>query len=387
MYCRQSHVTDNRCWKLRRLDLLVCCLVLVSQAAAVHAEDPAPAPTAKTPASPEQITRWVADLDDNRFDTRENAQLQLEAAGAASMDEVAEVARTGSLESSTRALNILLSWAESSDHELRIAALEQIVKLAHRPTEAELAGEILADAREEAALAKIVELGGTHTDDPLLGAIVLNVGGRPVRSVQVTIGSHWKGGVEGLKLLNEVRRVSTLSLHSAPLGDEVVPALIELPQLKRIELYGMKQISDDAIKTLREKLPPFPQMDLAVRSGAQLGIQGSRTGAAQVEGVVEGSAAQKAGLKPGDVITELDDKKIEDFTALTDLIAKHEPGDSVVLKVTRLDPARNRTGQIEVQVTFDKWGEKLKPPKIVQQVGRPIQRQLVPRNTIHIDRR
>jgi hypothetical protein len=386
MFCRQSTVKVDSCWTRRRLGLLISGLMLCSQGATAHADKPAPAPAAETPASPEQIARWTAELDDNWFDTRENAQLQLEHAGAAALDEVDQTAHTGSLESSTRALNILLSWAESHDHELRIAALERIVKLAHRPTEARLAGEILADAREEAALAKIVELGGQHTADPQLGAVILNVGGRPVRSVQVVLGSHWKGGVEGLKHLHEVRRLTTLGLHSAPLGDEVVPVLLELPHLRRIELYGTK-LSGKAIQTLREKLPPFPQLDLAVRSGAQLGIQGSRAGLAQVEGVIEGSAAQRAGLKPGDVITELDGEKIEDFTALTDRIATYESGDSVVLKITRADPARNQTGQIDVEVTFDKWGENPKPPKIVQQVGRPIQGQAVPQNTIRIDRR
>ncbi len=387
MFCRQSTVKVALRWTRRWLGLLVCGVMLYSQGATAHAEEPAPAPVAKTPASPEQIARWTEELDDNRFDTRENAQLELEHAGAVALDEVAQAAHTGSLESSTRALNILLTWAESRDHELRIAALERIMKLSQRPTEAQLAGEILADAREEAALAKIVELGGQYTADPQLGAVILNVGGRPVRSVQIVIGSHWKGGVEGLKHLHEVRRVTTLSLHSAPLGDEIVPALVDLPQLRRIELYGMKQLSSSAIQTLREKLPAFPQMDLAVRSGAQLGIQGSRAGFAQVEGVIEGSAAQRAGLKQGDVITALDGEKIENFTALTDRIATFEPGDSVVLNITRPDQARNRTGEIEVKVTFDKWGENLKSPTFVQQVGRPIQGQAVPQKTIRIDRR
>ncbi|MCH7753186.1 MAG: PDZ domain-containing protein, partial [Planctomycetes bacterium] len=207
-------------------------------------------------------------------------------------------------------------------------------------------------------------------DPQLVGSRVLILGGRLVLPVQVIIGSHWKGGLEGLKYLHQIPRAAILSLHSAPLGDEVIPVLLDLPQVKRIELYGTN-LSDEAIKELREKLSPDVALD--VRSAARLGMQGPHRGPAQVLKVIADSAAEKAGLQPGDLITELDGEKVDDFTALTDRIATHEPGDTVTLKVTR------KKKQLDIQVTFDRWGTDLtKPPTFTQPAAQPI-REVVPK--------
>jgi len=361
MFCGRTLSTKPIFSRLWQLGVVVWCATLWCQAEPVCAQEVAV--ESANAATGEQTARWIAQLDDNRYATRENAQFRLEKAGSAAVAEVAQSARIGSLESSTRALNILLSWSEGSDPALRIAALEQIVALPHRPTESELAGQILSDAREEAALAKIVELGGLHTGDLQNRLPFINLRGRRLQPIQVIIGSHWNGGVEGLDYLREIRRATTLSFHSAPLGDEIVPILLDLPQVKRIELYGTN-LSDEAIKELREKLSPDV---LAVRSAARLGIEGNpRVVGAQVKRVVAGSAAEKAGLQPGDLITELDEEKVDDFAALTDRIATHEPGDTVTLKITR------KKKQLDIQVTFDRWGiESTKPPTFTQPAAQP----------------
>jgi hypothetical protein len=338
-------------------------------------------------ATGEQVARWIVELDDNRYSTRERAQFRLEKAGSAAVAEVAQSARTGSLESSTRALNILLAWSEGDDKALRMAALEQIAKLQHRPTEAGLAGKILADAREQATLAKIVELGGRHNiAQQMRGARVVRLGGRIEQPLQVTIGPHWKGTLEDLKLLNQIPRVAVLSLHSAPFGDEVAPVLLDLSHVKRIELYSTK-LSDEASEKLQERLSPHVVLDVR---GAQLGIGGDpRNGRAQVNWVGAGSAAEKAGLQAGDLITELDGEKVADFSDLVDRVKIHEPGDTVTLKVTRRilkqkQKNEQKERQLEIRVTFDPWGKQpLTPPaqSAVQQF------QLEVPGGINIDRR
>jgi len=52
-------------------------------------------------------------------------------------------------------------------------------------------------------------------------------------------------------------------------------------------------------------------------------------------GVLEGSAADKAGLKEGDIILEFNGEKITSQNSLSKIIAKYNPGDKVVLKVLR----------------------------------------------------
>jgi S1-C subfamily serine protease len=56
---------------------------------------------------------------------------------------------------------------------------------------------------------------------------------------------------------------------------------------------------------------------------------------AQVAEVAQGSPAAKAGVKQGDVITELDGEAVSDSEDLVAAIAEHKPGDAVTLEVKR----------------------------------------------------
>jgi len=51
--------------------------------------------------------------------------------------------------------------------------------------------------------------------------------------------------------------------------------------------------------------------------------------------IISGSGAEKAGLKEGDIILELNGVKITEDNSLSKLIAQHKPGDTVRLKVLR----------------------------------------------------
>lgn len=86
-------------------------------------------------ASSQDISRWVEQLDSDQFDQRERAQAKLTAAGSPAMPEIAAAARSASLESSTRAINILLTWSEGNDRRLAVAALEQLASMKNRPIE------------------------------------------------------------------------------------------------------------------------------------------------------------------------------------------------------------------------------------------------------------
>jgi serine protease Do len=56
---------------------------------------------------------------------------------------------------------------------------------------------------------------------------------------------------------------------------------------------------------------------------------------AEIQSVTEESAAEKAGLKKGDVITNIDGKKIDDMDDVTDAIHAHKPGDKVSITFLR----------------------------------------------------
>ena len=68
-----------------------------------------------------------------------------------------------------------------------------------------------------------------------------------------------------------------------------------------------------------------------------LGVQvGAGDGAGVViDGVTESGPAEKAGLKKGDIVTKIDDTKLEAENAIRDAIAAKKPGDAVKLFVKR----------------------------------------------------
>ncbi len=290
------------------------------------------------------IQTWVAQLDDDLFATREKAQEQLEQAGLVAIEAIAKESQNGSLESATRAINILLSWSESLDRTLRVAALEELISLPNRPKEAKIASELLADAREEEALEAIVALGGYHNIQPHSRRRA----NRPQLPPQVVIGSKWKGGVAGLKHLDAVRHAMIISFYSAPVDDSAIEPLLKLNWVRRFEFWGTRKVSENAITRLKKQLP---NTTVEVRpSAARLGIQRDQSGSAKIGGVIKDSAAEKAGLQVNDLITELDGEKIQDFATLTDRIIQHEPGDTVKLTILR-----NRKVK-QITVTFDRWG-------------------------------
>jgi len=56
---------------------------------------------------------------------------------------------------------------------------------------------------------------------------------------------------------------------------------------------------------------------------------------AKVTQVTKGSAAEKIGLKPGDIITRIDEEEIGDAPSLSNVIGDHQPGDKVTVTFMR----------------------------------------------------
>lgn len=81
------------------------------------------------------------------------------------------------------------------------------------------------------------------------------------------------------------------------------------------------------------------ELNLPVQSGAL--IQSSRQG---VPAVQPGTAAARAGLQDGDIITAIDNQKLDGSTSLRQLLLQHKPGDTVTLTVLR----DGREGTVEV---------------------------------------
>jgi hypothetical protein len=379
MACCRSKSTPRR---LLRAIAAGCAMLLAANdstaqtpaGAPQSAQSPSPTPATQVEGAPPvdhaEVAKLVADLDNDRFAVREAAQNRLFQLGAGALEAVGRAAAAGALESSTRAVNVLLQWSQAENAKLSLGALEQLAALTNRPAEASMAADKLADVRELSAMNEIVELEGRVEYDRQVAAF----SGTP--SLHVIIGPKWKGGPTGLKRIADVRRATTVSLYSAEIpGDEAAAQLQDIKQLMRVEFYGT-EVSESALAELRAALP---HATVDIRGGARLGIaegQPTMPGAplgAYVGEVQPGTAADKAGLATNDIITEIDGVAVTDFQSLTREIAKVKAGDSISLKVLRQGAlGQPQLEPTDVSVTFSRWGdEQLVNPNAQSPLGGP----------------
>lgn len=80
---------------------------------------------------------------------------------------------------------------------------------------------------------------------------------------------------------------------------------------------------------------------------AMLGVvtEGNDKGA-QIQSVTKESAAEKAGLKKGDIITKVGDKKIETTDDVTEAIHAHKPGDKITIGFLRDGKSETVTAEL-----------------------------------------
>ena len=356
-----------------------CILILLCVPGTLPAAEPKAA--AEKAVSVGEIARWVRDLDSDLFDTRERAQKQLIRAGEGALTAVAEAARNGSLETSTRGINILLAWTETDDNKLVIDSLEHLAAMENHPKQAKAAKELLTDVREYMALEEFEKLGGVYQVD-IRARNIIPI--QRVQNLQVIIGVEWKGSVDDLKLVESMPHVTTVSFHSPPLGDEALAILERLPHVRSVELYGTKRMTRAAISALKQKLPG---VNFDERRRAFLGVQSAFGDHAEVGHVVKGSAADVAGIKAGDTITKFEGQEIKDFRELTALIAEHEPGDTVTLTILR-QPPNGLPELVDVKVTFAQWGKNgAGELDNINELDRPLPGKVFERAKVQLDRR
>lgn len=307
------------------------------------------------------IRQLATQLDDDQFTTRQEAQKQLKALGLPAIAEVETIAKNGSLESATRAVNILLNWSEAKPLDLRLAALQALAQLPDHPRESALANQLLSNFHQTAAKETLRNLGARFTPDS-------TVNGSNI--IKVIIGPDWKGTNNDFKHLAALPRLTTLSFHGAPLDDSALKSLPKLPYLQRLEIYSTNNITPAAIKQFEQKTT---RVRVDRRKGAILGVTCNPLQNAIMR-VTPNSAAAKAGIQRLDQITEFNGIKVANFEELTQKIGKHLAGDTATLTIVR----RNKT--LKLKVTFDDWAKTDVTKQLLprQQLPPGIQIQLQP---------
>jgi serine protease Do len=93
----------------------------------------------------------------------------------------------------------------------------------------------------------------------------------------------------------------------------------------------------------------FDRMDLFSEDAnrAMLGvITESEDKGAEIQSVTEGSAADKAGLKKGDIITKIDNKAIETHDDVANAVKGHKPGEKVSVTFLRNNKTQTVTAEL-----------------------------------------
>ena len=99
---------------------------------------------------------------------------------------------------------------------------------------------------------------------------------------------------------------------------------------------------------------------------AMLGVitEGDDKGA-QIQSITKESAAEKAGLKKGDIITKIDNRKIDGAEDVTDAIRAHKPGDKVSITYLRDEKEYKATAELGRWKGIDM--KKMTAPKILSE--------------------
>jgi hypothetical protein len=286
---------------------------------------------AATEPSPEKIRGWIADLDADEYWVREAATKKLHQAGRAALTALAAAGKSDRLEVSTRAIGVLSRLLDANDAKTELAAetaLEEIAagRVSSAASHAESALSGYRGSQQQRAVAKLQQLGAEAR------SVVLSSG--DIGSVHISIGEGWRGTTEDLASLKRISSLQLLSIYVKTVDDEAVKHIVPLRSLTTLELYGAG-ISDEGAKQIAAALPAAK---IDRRKGGMLGVAGQPGvvgGGCLVSMVQPGSAAEKAGLQAGDVITLFEGKPVADFDSLTKLIAEKVGGDTVILDIRR----------------------------------------------------
>lgn len=124
---------------------------------------------------------------------------------------------------------------------------------------------------------------------------------------------------------------------------------VKLNRLKDVEALTFERAPRGGVWNFNDNNDNFRFYSID-ENRAMLGVTTQKvTEGAEVQSITPESAAEKAGLKENDIITKVDDKKIESPDDLSEAIKAHKPGDKVT--ITYLREGKDK----KVTVELTKW--------------------------------
>ena len=151
----------------------------------------------------------------------------------------------------------------------------------------------------------------------------------------------------GLKHLQQLPFLGALSIHDSPISDRDIDELAALKSVVNYDLRGTK-ISGMGKQRLDRKLKMAGrEASVRLHFGGFFGVAGTLDGEeCYLTNVVPNSAADKAGLRVGDVIVKFDGQQIDDFPQLASAVALTPPEQPIPVEVKRDGMTRKLTVEL-----------------------------------------
>jgi|tagenome__1003787_1003787.scaffolds.fasta_scaffold20754620_1 hypothetical protein len=327
-----------------RSTFVLCLLVGLAGSHSRAAEATNAVAPAGQVASPAEIASWIAALDDNQYQVREQATQHLITAGSAALDPLLAVANSDRPEPADRAIWIMRRLGGSRDNDLAVAALEHLAQLKGRPAVVAKAEADLDELGIAACERRLTPLGAelVHRVDRIDFSTMGNV-------LQVRLDANWHGTPEDLRMLAKLPRQLYFDLEGAAFDDAVAKMFESKQKLAFIKFTNSK-VSPAAIDSLKQK---HPQAVVVLRNRAMLGVSGqTHKSGVLVTMVQPGTAAAVAGIVVGDVIATIDGQPLPDFDRLTVRVAQHQPGDKLAVEIIRGEQ------KLKISVTLGSWSNE-----------------------------
>lgn len=289
------------------------------------------------------VAAVIEQLASPQFAEREAASNQLAKIGSDAVDPLVAAAQGSDAEVAVRSVEILRGMLSREDSELvdrveeglELIATEGDLAVAQR---ADVALEFYGVARAASARELLEQLGATFSDAGLQGE-------------RIEITANWKGDSNSFRLMTRLRDIVHVSLYGIQLTERDAATLARLRTVERIDLFGV-DMKEEVLPQLHRWLP---EVEIDVRQGGKLGIAGSPLqGQCIVNGVQVGSAAEKAGLQPQDIIREINGRAVADFGACTKIIGEHKPGEKLFLLIERDGPT-GKAIQFRREIILGGW--------------------------------
>tara|TARA_R100000781_G_C4074398_1_gene125589 strand:+ start:258 stop:1112 length:855 start_codon:yes stop_codon:yes gene_type:complete len=154
--------------------------------------------------------------------------------------------------------------------------------------------------------------------------------------------------------LSRYPELQALSMQSAEVSTTVLDNIFDdLPELTGLTIINCKNITPEWIE--KSQLAN-PSVSINFRGTAYLGISANIMNPDEEGCVVmyvqSGSAAEKGGMLPGDIIIGIEDSEVSSFTDLVMELARYSPDDQVTIQVNRQEE------EIPMVCKLDAWSNK-----------------------------